>query len=185
MPRYNKYNQEEEVDQLSIDTYMTVLWPKTRHENLYINDFLELCNRVLNFDLTTITEKEYDKIKDEYTSYFKNINRFAECINILLSGRLYQKYKLYKNSFLDKIEQLYKHMLTQNINLEQNAFLEFMYQFTVEGRIVMQNSLAIKQLETIEAARDHLALINSMLHPIIVKKEIEADLPNNNVVSLD
>lgn len=171
MPRHTKHiHGEEEEEQLTIDTYMTVFWPELRGENRYIDDFLLLCNRILNIDLSNITEMDYNKMEYEYTNYFKKINRFAECVNILLSNRLYQKYKLYKNSYLDKIEILYKHMLSINLILDQNAFLEFMYKNTVEGRIVAQNSATINDLEIIEATRDHLILIHDMLYPTVVTK---------------
>ena len=72
-------------------------------------------------------------------------------------------------------------MLTQNINIDQNDFLEFMYKNTAEGRIIVQNSASIKDLEMIEATRDHLALIHNMLHPIVVnKKAVEVESTDNS-----
>ena len=183
MPKRNKHiSTEDEVDQLSIDTFMTVFWPKTRNENMYITDFLGVCNCILNADLSTITEKEYENIKEEYNAYYKNIARFSECVNILLSNRLYQKYKLYKNSFLDKIEVLYKYMLTQHVIIDQTKFLEFMYENTVEGRIIVQNSATIKDLEVIEATRDHLILINNILHPTVINKKEAIELGDVNQI---
>lgn len=167
MQKHNKYQNDEETEQLTIDTYMTVFWPEMRSDNLYINDLLLLCNRILNIDLTKVDKNDYKNINDEYTSYYKNIHRLSECVNILLSNRLYQKYTLYKDSFIDKVTALHTQMTSYHIMVDQNKFLDFMYKNTVEGRIVAQNNAAVADLEIIEATRDRLSLLHKTLYPIL------------------
>lgn len=162
LKKNNKYNNSEE--QLTHDQYMTVFWPITRSKNMYLDKFIELIKNILNMNLESVSEEEFNNIKNQYTTYMKNIDKLGESINILLYNRLYQKYKNYKNDFLNKIEIIYKFLVTKNITIDKDVFLNFMLNETPEGRIAYQNQEAIKTLELIEAGKEHYKMVNELLN---------------------